>query len=132
MAGFWVTVLNLDMSGCFLGSESVGLGAFVGGWKATMLSLLPWEAFKGPSGDVAGRDADLEGECLEVLKEPWELRAMLASLLWSGRRGGFTVAGIGAWLIKGATASEKSSWRIRRGPAAEKRVGLAMVASSSP
>jgi hypothetical protein len=86
-SGFCVTVLNLDIGGCFFGIESVGMGWLVGGSIGTMFSRLLLDDLTSPFGDDAGLAVAFDGDCfVRVLLGA--LRIVFADADPSGRRFG--------------------------------------------
>ena len=100
----------------------------LGGTIDTALSLFPWFAFNGVKGEVADPMLALKGEWA-IEGALGGFRTMLVAAFWRGRRG-FDAVGMGAWLIIGVELSKKSSWKMLRGSAFPRRVGLAIMAVS--
>ena len=106
-AGFWATVLNRDIKGCFLGSQSVVWPFAAGGKIDTELSLFPFADFRGVWGALLGRLDGLKGEAcfacvfggLKIFPFPFEG--------CSARRGAefLPIEGIGALVIEAADCS---------------------------
>jgi hypothetical protein len=88
------------MIGCRFTSESVDVGALLGGIMCTMPSVLPIDEFMAARTGLAIRMFGFEGDRFTTV-DCGGLRTMFASALWSGFRAALGAGGMGAWLMIG-------------------------------